>query len=53
MQRAQSDGDVENGLALTDQVASAITSLVNIAEFVPAMAAEAASIIRRLSAFLD
>jgi NAD(P)H-dependent flavin oxidoreductase YrpB (nitropropane dioxygenase family) len=52
MQRAQTDGDVENGLVLTGQVASAITDLVHVAEFVPAMAAEAAAIIRRLSASL-
>jgi NAD(P)H-dependent flavin oxidoreductase YrpB (nitropropane dioxygenase family) len=52
MQRAQSDGDVENGLVLTGQVASAINSLVHIAEFVPAMAAEAAAIIKRLDASL-
>lgn len=52
MQRAQTDGDVDNGLVLTGQVASAITELVRVADFVPAMAAEAADILRRLSASL-
>jgi NAD(P)H-dependent flavin oxidoreductase YrpB (nitropropane dioxygenase family) len=52
MQRAQTDGDVENGLVMTGQVASAIHELVNVSEFVPAMAEEAAAIIRRLSASL-
>lgn len=50
MQRAQVDGDVENGLVLTGQVASAINDLIHIADFVPAMAAEAAGILRRLGA---
>jgi NAD(P)H-dependent flavin oxidoreductase YrpB (nitropropane dioxygenase family) len=49
MQRAQTAGDVENGLVLTGQVASAITDLVHVAEFVPAMAEEAAAILRRLA----
>ena len=52
MQRAQTDGDVEDGLVLTGQVASAIHDLVDVAEFVPAMAAEAAAIIRRLAGAL-
>jgi NAD(P)H-dependent flavin oxidoreductase YrpB (nitropropane dioxygenase family) len=52
MQRAQTDGDVENGLVLTGQIASAIHDLVDVAEFVPAMAEEAAAIIRRLAASL-
>jgi NAD(P)H-dependent flavin oxidoreductase YrpB (nitropropane dioxygenase family) len=52
MQRAQTDGDVENGLVMTGQVASAISELVGVAEFVPAMAAEAAAVLRRLSASL-
>ena len=50
MQRAQVDGDVENGLVLTGQVASAIHDMIHIADFVPAMAAEAAGILRRLGA---
>ncbi len=50
MQRAQIDGDVENGLVMTGQVASAIHELIHVADFVPAMAAEAAAILRRLAA---
>jgi enoyl-[acyl-carrier protein] reductase II len=50
MQRAQMHGDVENGLVMTGQVASAIDQLIRIAEFVPAMADEAARILRSLSA---
>ena len=50
MQRAQVDADVENGLVLTGQVASAIHDLIHIAELVLAMAAEAAGILRRLGA---
>jgi NAD(P)H-dependent flavin oxidoreductase YrpB (nitropropane dioxygenase family) len=52
MQRAQTDGDVEHGLVMTGQVASAIHDLVDVATFVPAMAEEAAAIIRRLAASL-
>jgi enoyl-[acyl-carrier protein] reductase II len=50
MQRAQMHGDVENGLVMTGQVASAIDQLIRIAEFVPAMAEEAARILRSLAA---
>jgi NAD(P)H-dependent flavin oxidoreductase YrpB (nitropropane dioxygenase family) len=50
MQRAQMHGDVENGLVMTGQVASAIDQLIRIAEFVPAMADEAARILRSLAA---
>jgi enoyl-[acyl-carrier protein] reductase II len=50
MNRAQAEGDVENSLVMTGQVASAIHDLVHIAEFVPAMAHEAAGILRRLGA---
>lgn len=53
MQRSQTDGDVENGLVLAGQVTSAITDLIHVAEFVPAMAEEAASILKRLAANLD
>lgn len=53
MQRAQSEGDVTNGLVLTGQVASAITGLIRVAEFVPAMAEEAARVIQQLSAQLS
>lgn len=52
MQRAQTDGDVTGSLVMTGQVASAIGSLVTVAEFVPAMAEEAAGILRRLAAAL-
>jgi enoyl-[acyl-carrier protein] reductase II len=50
MQRAQMHGDVENGLVMTGQVASGIDQLIRIAEFVPAMAEEAARILRSLAA---
>jgi len=50
MNRAQTEGDVENSLVMTGQVASAIHDLVHIVEFVPAMAQEAADILRRLGA---
>jgi NAD(P)H-dependent flavin oxidoreductase YrpB (nitropropane dioxygenase family) len=50
MQRAQMHGDVENGLVMTGQVASAIDRLIRISEFVPAMADEAARILRSLAA---
>lgn len=49
MQRAQTDGDVENSLVLTGQVASGIHDLIHVAEFVPAMAQEAADILHKLS----
>jgi NAD(P)H-dependent flavin oxidoreductase YrpB (nitropropane dioxygenase family) len=49
MQRAQSEGDVENGIVMTGQVASGISSLIKIAEFVPAMAEDALRILRKLS----
>jgi hypothetical protein len=38
---------------LAGQVTSAINELIHISEFVPAMAEEAATIIRRLAASLD
>ncbi|HEY3658985.1 MAG TPA: nitronate monooxygenase [Steroidobacteraceae bacterium] len=50
MQRAQMHGDIENGLVMTGQVASAIDQLIRISEFVPAMADEAARIVRSLAA---
>jgi len=53
MQRSQTDGDVENGLVLAGQVSSAIRDLIRISEFVPAMAEEAAGVIRRLAGTLD
>lgn len=53
MQLSQTEGDVENGLVLAGQVSSALQELIHVAEFVPAMAAEAASILRGLAARLD
>lgn len=50
MQRAQSQGDVSGSLVLTGQVASAISELIRISEFVPAMAAEAARVLETLAA---
>ncbi|SEP48738.1 NAD(P)H-dependent flavin oxidoreductase [Amycolatopsis saalfeldensis] len=52
MQRAQTEGDVTDSLVLTGQVAAAIRDLVDVAEFVPRMAAEAAGILRSLAARL-
>lgn len=49
MQKSQTDGDVENGLVLAGQVSSALHDLIHISEFVPAMAAEAADIIRSIA----
>lgn len=53
MQRAQSEGDVTDSLVLTGQVASAINDLVTIGEFVPAMAQEAADVLRGLGSVLS
>lgn len=53
MQRAQVDGDVEDSLVMTGQVASAIRDLVDVAEFVPRVAEEAAEVLRRLAAGLS
>jgi NAD(P)H-dependent flavin oxidoreductase YrpB (nitropropane dioxygenase family) len=52
MQKAQTEGDVTNSLVMTGQVASAITDLIEVAEFVPRMAAEAAEVLRSLAAQL-
>ena len=52
MQRAQTDGDVTNGLVLTGQVAAAIHDIIDVAEFVPRMAADAADILRCLASTL-
>lgn len=49
MQRAQTEGDVDDGLVLAGQVAGAINDVIKIAEFVPAMAAEAADVLARLA----
>jgi NAD(P)H-dependent flavin oxidoreductase YrpB (nitropropane dioxygenase family) len=48
--QAQSAGDVEDGLVPAGQVASAISELVAVAEFVPQMAREAAGILQQLVA---
>jgi enoyl-[acyl-carrier protein] reductase II len=53
MQRAQTDGDVTNGLVMTGQVASAISDIITVAEFVPQMARDAAAILRSLAAQLS
>ncbi|MBQ0923546.1 NAD(P)H-dependent flavin oxidoreductase [Saccharopolyspora endophytica] len=50
MQRAQTEGDVEDGLVLAGQVAGAIGEVIKVAEFVPAMAEEAADVLDRLAA---
>lgn len=52
MQRAQTGGDVVDGLVLTGQVASAIDNVIEVSEFVPRIAAEAADILRGLSSAL-
>ncbi|MEU7818464.1 nitronate monooxygenase [Pseudonocardia sp. NPDC049154] len=49
MQRAQTEGDTEHSLVMTGQVASAITELITIAEFVPGMAAEARKVLDGLT----
>nr|WP_200073101.1 nitronate monooxygenase [Saccharopolyspora sp. HNM0986] len=49
MQRAQTEGDVEDGLVLAGQVTGAIQDMIKIAEFVPAMADEAAAVLDRLA----
>lgn len=53
MQRAQTEGDVEHSLVMTGQVASAITELIDVAEFVPRCAQEAADVLRSLAARLQ
>lgn len=52
MQKAQTDGDVTDSLVMTGQVASAITDLVHVGEFVPRMAEEAAAVIQALASGL-
>lgn len=46
--RAQSAGDIEDGLIAAGQVSSAIESIVHVAEFVPRMAEEACEILQAL-----
>jgi enoyl-[acyl-carrier protein] reductase II len=53
MQRAQTTGDTVNSLVMTGQVASAINELVDVAEFVPRMAQEAADVLQGLVASLQ
>ncbi len=53
MQRTQTEGDVTDSLVMTGQVASAITDVIDVAEFVPRMAEEAAAVIRVLAARLS
>jgi NAD(P)H-dependent flavin oxidoreductase YrpB (nitropropane dioxygenase family) len=53
MQRAQTEGDVTDSLVMTGQVASAITDVIDVAEFVPRMAAEAVEVIRVLAGRLS
>jgi NAD(P)H-dependent flavin oxidoreductase YrpB (nitropropane dioxygenase family) len=50
MRRAQIDGDVQGGLVLMGQVASALHELITVADFVPQMAAEAADVLGRTTA---
>jgi len=45
---AQENGDLENGILPAGQVASGISDIVHVADFVPAMAADAAAILARL-----
>jgi hypothetical protein len=53
MQRAQTEGDTVHSLVLCGQVAAAIHDVVEVAEFVPRMAAEAAGILRSLASRLE
>lgn len=53
MHRAQTTGDTTDSLVMTGQVASAINELVDVAEFVPQMAQEAADVLRRLASSLQ
>ncbi|WP_307024939.1 NAD(P)H-dependent flavin oxidoreductase [Arthrobacter globiformis] len=49
MQRAQIEGDVNNGLVLSGQVASGIRESIDVASFIPQMMAEAQSIVHSLA----
>jgi NAD(P)H-dependent flavin oxidoreductase YrpB (nitropropane dioxygenase family) len=51
MRRAQIDGDAENGLVLMGQVASGISGVVSVAEFLPAMVDEATALLRARQPF--
>jgi NAD(P)H-dependent flavin oxidoreductase YrpB (nitropropane dioxygenase family) len=48
--RAEEEGDLDTGILPAGQVASGIRDIVSVAEFVPAMAAEAAAVLARLAA---
>lgn len=45
---AEEGGDLDNGILPAGQVASGISDIVHVADFVPAMAAEAAAILSRV-----
>jgi len=47
--RAEEEGDLETGILPAGQVASGIREVVSVAEFVPAMAAEAVAVLRKLA----
>jgi NAD(P)H-dependent flavin oxidoreductase YrpB (nitropropane dioxygenase family) len=47
--RAEEEGDLDTGILPAGQVASGIRDIVSVAEFVPAMAAEAAAVLSRLA----
>ncbi|MEP7024158.1 MAG: nitronate monooxygenase family protein [Actinomycetota bacterium] len=46
--RAEEEGDLDSGILPAGQVASGIRDIVSVAQFVPAMAAQAADLLRRL-----
>lgn len=48
LQRAQSEGDFENGLVAAGQVSSGIAEVIEAASFVPQMASEAAEVLQNL-----
>ncbi|WP_214103369.1 NAD(P)H-dependent flavin oxidoreductase [Acrocarpospora catenulata] len=48
--RAQRDGDVDGGILPAGQVSGAIDDLVDVAEFLPAMVADAAAVLAALNA---
>ncbi len=47
--RAEEEGDLDEGILPAGQVASGIDDIIRVAEFVPAMAAQAAAILARLA----
>jgi NAD(P)H-dependent flavin oxidoreductase YrpB (nitropropane dioxygenase family) len=53
MARAQTDGDTVDSLVMTGQVAGAIHDVIRVAEFVPAMAEEAAAVLAGLAGALQ